>query len=206
MNGIWKGFKLLFIQVLNKTKLKILDGAKQVFVENSFYGTALDKLLGSIKVSKGSFFHHFRSKDELLNELIEADAQIMFDKFDDIFDHTSNPVTALNNFLNWRLENYKSTGRLIYKLGYESGTDNILLQKKLKKIFGEYLSTLIKIIDEAKNQNLLVQTTPTKELATFILYGIEGASMSISLIDSSNQYAQVIEMIKKVIRGYRVLD
>jgi AcrR family transcriptional regulator len=191
---------------LNDTKYRIINGAQQIFLESSFHGTALDTLLGSINVSKGSFFHHFKSKDDLLLQLLDVEAETLFGKLSEIFNKNASPLAALNEFLGWRLDNFSSNGRLIYKLGAEIGRDNIVIQKKLKKIYGEYLSNLMNLIDEAKAQELLVSATPTKELANFILYGLEGGTMALSITDSSEQYQNVVEMIKRVIRSYRKID
>jgi TetR/AcrR family transcriptional regulator, transcriptional repressor for nem operon len=191
---------------LNDTKYRIINGAQQLFLDSSFHGTALDTLLGSINVSKGSFFHHFKSKDDLLLQLLDVEAQQLFSKLEEIYEKSSSPLSALNEFLSWRLESFSSNGRLIYKLGAEIGRGNPIIQKKLKKIYGEYLSNLMKLIDEAKHEDLLVKATPTKELANFILYGLEGGTMSMNITDSSDQYQSVVEMIKRVVRSYRRID
>ncbi len=183
-----------------------MSGAQQIFLENSFHGTPLDTLLGSIKVSKGSFFHHFRSKDDLLLQLIDIEASAMFGKLEEVSQKNINPLAALNDFLNWRLSNYHSTGRLIYKLGAEVGNENVIIQKKIKKIYGEYLSSIIRFLDDAKRKRLIVLTTNTKELANFIMYALEGGTMAISLTDNIAQYEGVVEMIKKVIRSYRLIE
>ena len=191
---------------MKNTKQKILDGAQAIFADNSFHGTALDTLLGSVNVSKGSFFHHFRSKDDLLMELIDLEAEVLFDKLNQISQSSSNALASLNNFLNWRLESFNSTGRLIHKFGTEIGKDKISLQKRIKKIYGAYLSYIIQLLTLAKRNGQLVKSTPIKELANFILYGLEGGVLSVTLIDSKGQYEDVVAMIKRVVRSYRLLD
>lgn len=177
-----------------------------MFLDGSYHGTALDTLLGSINVSKGSFFHHFKSKDDLLLQLLDVEAESLFGKLAELFEKYSSPLTVLNEFLSWRQEDFQSNGRLIYKLGAEIGNNNPLFQKKVKKIYGEYLSNLMKLIDDAKKEGQLVSATPTKELANFILYGLEGGTMALSITNSEEQYKNVIEMIKRVVRSYRRID
>ncbi|MCA9385298.1 TetR/AcrR family transcriptional regulator [Candidatus Dojkabacteria bacterium] len=191
---------------MNTTKHKILAGAQQMFYQNSFNGTALDTLLGEIKVSKGSFFHHFKSKDDLLFELLSFEATKLFEKLEELFVGGQNPLQSLNQFLSWRLENFQTNGRLIYKLGAEVGNQNPTIQKKIKKIYGTYLSYLIQVITQAKKAGQLQSSTPTKELANFILYGLEGGTLSVTLIENSDQYSDVVEMMKRVIRSYRNIE
>ncbi|MBD3362480.1 TetR family transcriptional regulator [Candidatus Dojkabacteria bacterium] len=191
---------------MNKTKLKILTGAGEMFAENSFNGTALDTLLGSVKVSKGSFFHFFRSKDDFLLEFLDFESKKLFSKLGELLEQNANPLLALYSFMNWRQNNYQQTGRLISKLGSEMGSQNSKVQRKIKKIYGDYLSYLIQILKTSKRKGQLIQSAPIKELANFILFSLEGGSMSMSLTENEDQYNYVIDMIKRVVRSYRKID
>lgn len=190
---------------MNKTKLKILSSAGELFFDKGYHGTALDTILGVINVSKGSFFYHFRSKDDLLLELLDHEAEKLFDILENFENAQMNSLQKLNKFLDWRKENYESDGRLIYKLGSEVGNHDCRVQKKIKKVYGKYLSYLINMIESAKQQGQLTETTPTKELSNFILYGLEGANMSVKLTENEQQYSDVVEMVKRVVRSYRVI-
>src|SRR5690606_40554671 len=54
----------------NKTRLKIIDNALALVLENGFVGTSLDAILEKTKITKGAFFYHFKSKSELAQEMI----------------------------------------------------------------------------------------------------------------------------------------
>lgn len=53
------------------TKSKILDTAQSLMLKNGFHGVTVDKLIAAAGISKGSFFYHFRSKDDLPAALLE---------------------------------------------------------------------------------------------------------------------------------------
>jgi TetR/AcrR family transcriptional repressor of nem operon len=53
-----------------RSRENILMTAKQLVMENGFAGTSIDDILKAAGVSKGAFFHHFRSKAHLASELV----------------------------------------------------------------------------------------------------------------------------------------
>jgi TetR/AcrR family transcriptional repressor of nem operon len=52
-----------------------MDAAEKMVLERGFAGTALDDILGALGVTKGAFFHHFRSKADLGFALAERFAE-----------------------------------------------------------------------------------------------------------------------------------
>ncbi|NJL21721.1 MAG: TetR/AcrR family transcriptional regulator [Leptolyngbyaceae cyanobacterium SM1_3_5] len=49
----------------------ILEGAMQVFLEQGYVGTTMDRVAAASKVSKPTVYSHFRDKEALFNALIE---------------------------------------------------------------------------------------------------------------------------------------
>ena len=57
------------------THERILDAAEPLVTANGFAGTSIDDILKSAGLTKGAFFHHFKSKADLARELIERHAR-----------------------------------------------------------------------------------------------------------------------------------
>jgi AcrR family transcriptional regulator len=49
----------------------ILDGAMQVFLEQGYAGTTMDKVASAARVSKPTVYNHFQDKEALFNALME---------------------------------------------------------------------------------------------------------------------------------------
>ena len=47
------------------TKQEIISRATPYFLENGYNGIGMNQLLDQLKMSKGGFYHHFKSKEEL---------------------------------------------------------------------------------------------------------------------------------------------
>lgn len=65
------------------TKGRILDTAQSLMLEKGFSGTSIDDILKGAEVTKGAFFHHFRSKADLARSLVERFAEMDFALFDE---------------------------------------------------------------------------------------------------------------------------
>lgn len=62
------------------TRERILDAAQAMVLDHGFAGVSVEQLIQSLGLTKGAFFHHFRSKSELARALIRryADEGIQF--------------------------------------------------------------------------------------------------------------------------------
>ncbi|MBW3665498.1 MAG: TetR/AcrR family transcriptional regulator [Actinobacteria bacterium] len=58
------------------TRTSIMDAAEQLILERGFAGTPIDDVLAIAGVTKGAFFHHFASKQQLAHALVERYAAL----------------------------------------------------------------------------------------------------------------------------------
>lgn len=53
------------------TRKRILDSAQAMILDHGYAGVSVDQLISSLGLTKGAFFHHFKSKRELARTLIQ---------------------------------------------------------------------------------------------------------------------------------------
>lgn len=71
-------------QADSPTKERLLDAAQGLMLSKGFAATTVDEICEAAKLTKGSFFHYFKSKDELGRVLLErfcADGQKLREAF-----------------------------------------------------------------------------------------------------------------------------
>jgi TetR/AcrR family transcriptional repressor of nem operon len=65
------------------TKAKILDAAQRLLLEHGYGGTSIDQVIAAAGITKGAFFHHFKSKNDLaqalLDRYVETDNALLHD-------------------------------------------------------------------------------------------------------------------------------
>lgn len=80
---------------INKTKAKITKVAWQLFHEKGYSETTVDDIIAASGTSKGSFYHYYSSKDELLSSLSE-----LFDaKYEEVMQNLDPEMNSYDKLL-----------------------------------------------------------------------------------------------------------
>ena len=87
------------------TKAKLLDAAQKLILENGFVGTSVDEICKAAKLTKGSFFHYFESKEKLGVELLTRYCASAKEKFKKgCCQEEKDPLKRIYNFLDCMIE------------------------------------------------------------------------------------------------------
>ncbi|WP_077623464.1 TetR/AcrR family transcriptional regulator [Sediminibacillus massiliensis] len=81
---------------MNQKKEKIITTAIELFAEKGFYTTSIQEIARKSDVSKGAFYLHFHSKDELLLEIFKYYYSLMNEKINRAHDAT---LSTRENFI-----------------------------------------------------------------------------------------------------------
>jgi TetR/AcrR family transcriptional repressor of nem operon len=65
------------------TRTRILDASQSLILEHGYAGVSVDQIINSIGLTKGAFFHHFKSKSDLARQLIDRFADEGVQLFED---------------------------------------------------------------------------------------------------------------------------
>lgn len=55
----------------NTTRDHIIEAADQLFYQKGYEHTSFSDIAGAVQISRGNFYYHFKSKDEILDAVIE---------------------------------------------------------------------------------------------------------------------------------------
>jgi AcrR family transcriptional regulator len=89
---------------------EILDVAQQLFYSKGYDDTSIQEIIDAVGIAKGTFYHHFQSKQELLDHLIDRMfSQVLVSLEARVNDDTENAIEKLQElYLNigiWKAEN-----------------------------------------------------------------------------------------------------
>ncbi len=63
---------------------RLLDAAAELFSTKGYAETSLRDIAGAVGIKAGSVYYHFRSKDELYTEVLDAGMDLMIDGFTEV--------------------------------------------------------------------------------------------------------------------------
>lgn len=75
----------VFAVTQTATRDQMVSAADDLFYRQGYKHTSFADIADAVRISRGSFYHHFKSKDEILDAVILkrlADTQAMFDKWE----------------------------------------------------------------------------------------------------------------------------
>lgn len=80
-------------------RTQIVEAADRLFYENGFAQTSFADIAADVQISRGNFYYHFKTKDEILDAVIEkrlADREELLARWDET---AGDPVTRIVCFI-----------------------------------------------------------------------------------------------------------
>jgi AcrR family transcriptional regulator len=79
----------------DRTRGQILDRAYRLFRQRGYSRVSMDEIAAATPITKRSLYYHFRSKDELLASVLQAQAELALAAFRTFGDHLSGSPEAI---------------------------------------------------------------------------------------------------------------
>jgi TetR/AcrR family transcriptional repressor of nem operon len=161
------------------TKQKILEAGAAIIHQKGFNYTGLQEILSAAGMPKGSFYNHFKSKEDFGLQVIDFFSDY-FDQFskDILEDRTRSPLSRLeellDRFMDFFISKDYTCGCPVGNLAQELGDLSPVFQKKLSKA----------ILSEAQAAGEISEDLDAKEAANFIVAGWHGALIRMKVTRS----------------------
>lgn len=88
-----------------KTKEQIIKEADRLFYEKGFEKTSFADIAGRVNISRGNFYHHFKSKDEILSSVIDYRIEKTKKLLAKWAETASSPEERIKKFINILITN-----------------------------------------------------------------------------------------------------
>jgi TetR/AcrR family transcriptional repressor of nem operon len=94
------------------TKRKLLDAAMQLMLRQGFSATTVDQVCAEADLTKGSFFHYFKSKDEIGEAVLDHFFARQQQQFGEAkFNTLTDPLEKLHGLLDFITESVRGTSK-----------------------------------------------------------------------------------------------
>ncbi len=170
-------------------KDKILKSALKLFIREGFHGTSTAKIANEAGISNGTLFHHFKTKEDLINKLYisikEEYKTFLLERMEPCETSKSKIKQLWLNCVEWNLENRDgatffsmfANSPYIDKLSKEEGSRNFTF---ISEMFHDAINdeTIINV-----NPNLMISSfhASVRAVAGFVINHPENQEESIDL-------------------------
>lgn len=176
-------------QSLHATKRRLLDVGLATLLERGYNATGIQDLLVATSVPKGSFYHHFGSKEDFALQVIDryvAEVHMLLDQ--SLGDPDRAPLERVRLFFERMLAMYGSQGylgSLIGLLGQELAAVSTSFRRRIEAAFDGIARRLGETLEEARQRGDIPPDHDPVQTATLMLDCWEGAAMRSRLLRSA---------------------
>lgn len=127
-----------------KTRLRLLQSALEVFSQKGMDATIIDDVIASAGVSRGTFYNHFRTTAELVSELVVAMSTEIVTVINPIVMTVDDPLVRLSHGARTYMKIatlHPAWGHFITNIGPRLATRGQLIDRRLKRDLTEALGS-----------------------------------------------------------------
>lgn len=148
---------------------EILDAAEELFVTKGYDKTSTNDILARVRIARGTLYYHFKSKEEILNAMIERINESLIAKAKVIASDSSVPVMdrIVRTIASLNVES--DIGHEI--IGQVHKPQNALMhQKMLENLVAGLVPILVDLAGEGSRQGLFTTKYPEETIEMLVLY------------------------------------
>jgi TetR/AcrR family transcriptional repressor of nem operon len=188
------------------TKERILDAAEGLMLEKSFHAVGLNEILKAVKVPKGSFYHHFESKEQFGVEMLRHYvAESTAYKTRLLLPPNPEPdpllrlLTYFESIIAKATEAQGKCPCLVIKLASEVGTFSEPMRQVLAEGTREWTGVFQSVLEEGLETGAVALQTSPSLMAPVILDLWTGAMQRAATTRSVTPLREAIAFLKSVL-------
>lgn len=156
-----------------------------MLLERGYYGLGIQDLLRETGIPKGSFYHHFNSKEDFALQVVDCYMETVHEGLElALEDDSRPPLERVRGFFELTREKYRQEGYmgcLLGGLGQELSGVNEAFRGRIEDCLSQISRRLSLCLDEARRRGELPPGTDTRSMADLLVDCWEGAALRTRL-------------------------
>jgi TetR/AcrR family transcriptional regulator, transcriptional repressor for nem operon len=162
------------------TRDHLIDTGLKLMHQHGYNATGLTEILKAADVPKGSFYHHFGSKEDFAAAALETYTKREAEHAASVLISSKmSPLKRLKRYFTDLVKSYGQKGEIpgcmMGRFSLEIAASNPQLRKQISGSFAHWQHTVAAVIQQAVAQKELPADTDSESLAGFLLNSWEGA-------------------------------
>ena len=163
------------------TKRRLLDAGLAMLLQHGYNDLGIQALLAATGTPKGSFYHHFRDKEEFALQVIDGYMQQVHAGLEACLEDESRPpLERVRRFFELTRESYRKEGYLgclLGGLGQELSGVNATFRTRIEACFAAIASRIAGCLELARARGELPAAADPQRLAALLVDCWEGAAL-----------------------------
>jgi TetR/AcrR family transcriptional regulator, transcriptional repressor for nem operon len=163
------------------TKQGLLEAGIAMLLKHGYHDLGLQALLAETGIPKGSFYHHFKDKEDFALQVIDEYMKHVHAGLDACLgDETLPPLARVRKFFEQVQQSYRREGYLgclLGGLGQELSGVSETFRRKVEQCFSEIARRIAVCLEEARRAGDLPAGSDARRLASLLVDCWEGAAL-----------------------------
>lgn len=182
---------------MHATKRELLEAGLTMLLQHGYNDLGIQAVLEATGTPKGSFYHHFDSKQDFALQVVDAYMQGVHEGLDaSLRDRATPPLQRIRNFFEDAVEAYRAQGYLgcmLGSLGQELAGVNEGFRERIDSCLNEIGEQLATCLREAQARGELPQGADADALAGLLVNCWEGAALRSRLRRSPQPLGEMLD-------------
>ncbi len=170
----------------DSTKERMLDAGLTMLLRHGYNDLGIQAVLKETAVPKGSFYHHFASKEDFALQVIERYMNEVHRGLDEsLGDRSLPPLDRVRKFFESTREKYRQDGYLgcmLGGLGQELSGVSTVFQQRIEACLSVIASRIAECMEEAQATGDLPPGADPRHMANLVVDCWEGAALRSRLL------------------------
>lgn len=190
------------------TRLTILQKAFELIYSKGYQTTSIDEIIATTQVTKGAFYYHFKTKDEMGVAIIEEILKpTMLESFIKPIENSHDPIADLYNMISYLLLEdpflQVKYGCPVGNLTQEMTPWNNQFSQALSELVNQWMTTIEKTILNGQTSGSIRKDIDGKQVGFFIMSGYWGIRNFGKLQDDKSCYTIYLKEFKNYLNSLR---
>ena len=181
------------------TRDHIVEAADQLFYQQGYEHTSFSHIAETVKISRGNFYHHFKTKDEILNAVIGVRLENTRRMLSQWENEEKTPVDRIRRFIHILITNrakIKHYGCPVGTLCTELAKLNHPAQPEARRLFTLFRTCLSRQFEKIDHN------ADADELAMHILARSQGVATLASAFSDQKFIKQEVKLMDEWLNAY----
>ncbi|WP_243324718.1 MULTISPECIES: TetR/AcrR family transcriptional regulator [Geothrix] len=187
------------------TKQHLIEAGLRMLLERGYNGLGIEALLSATEIPKGSFYHHFKDKEDFALQVVDAYmAQVHAGLDACLQDRTRPPLDRVRAFFELTQQAYREQGYmgcLLGGLGQELSGVSEAFRAKIEACFAAIAARMAACLDEALQRHELPEGCDVRQLADRLVDCWEGAALRSRLRRDPASLAAMLDFYLNAVAG-----